>query len=180
MTRRITLALALAVLAGCNPKVESTGTPTPSPGPTSTALSLRISGHGTALQPVRFVQQTEQGNRVQYDLLARSFESIGAQGSARVRFNVTHIAFHGKDGSTLIADAPQAILDQVANTIEMLGGVHAHNSAGMVLTCDALLYDHTSEMIHGLGHVVIASPNGFRATGDRFDSDISLTHTRMQ
>ena len=79
MTRRVVAALALALLCACNPSAQTSSSPVPSPSPTSTSLSLKITGRGTATQPVRFVAQQAQGNRVQYDLLARSFESIGAQ-----------------------------------------------------------------------------------------------------
>jgi LPS export ABC transporter protein LptC len=171
-------AIALVLLCGCNPSVQATSSPSPSPSPTSTALSLKISGRGTATQPVRVVAQ--QLSRVQYDLIANSYESIGAQGSARVNFVNVRVTFHGKDGSTLMAQSPHAIADQITNTIEMEGGVQAHNDRGTSLSCDTLRYDHATEMLYGTGHVVITSANGFRATGDRFQSDVSLTHTRMQ
>jgi lipopolysaccharide assembly outer membrane protein LptD (OstA) len=175
---RYVTAIALVLLCGCNPSVQTTSSPSPSPSPTSTALSLKISGRGTATQPVRFVAR--QLTRVQYDLLASSFESVGAQGSARANFADVRVTFHGKDGSTLMAQSPHAIVDQISNTIEMVGGVQAHNDHGTSLTCDTLRYDHATEMLYGTGHVVIMSANGFRASGNRFQSDISLTHTRMQ
>jgi hypothetical protein len=178
VTRRALAVAFVCILAGCNPKVESTATPTPSPTPTSSGIALKVSGHGTATRPVRFVQQA--GNRREYDLLARSFQSVGAQGSARVTFNDVSVKFSGKDGSTMVATAPEAQLDQITNIIRMLGGVHAHNATGVALSCDVLTYDHRSGMIHGQGHVVITNTNGFKATGNRVDSDISLTHTRMQ
>jgi hypothetical protein len=180
MTRRRCVAgvAAAMVLAGCNPKVESSATPTPSPAPTSTGIRLRISGHGTKSQPVRFIQQT--GNRHEYDLLAKTFESIGAQGSARVSFNDVHVTFRAKDGSVLTANAPHALLNQVNNTIVMSGGVRARSSAGTTLQCDTLTYEHKTGQIYGSGHVAIASANGGRATAQKFQSDISLTHTRMQ
>ncbi len=177
--RRVAAAVALAFLAGCNPKVQSTTTPAPSPHPTSTGILLKISGHGTAAQPVRIVGQ-QRGNRRQYDLLASSYQSIGTAGSERASFQHVHITFYSKDGSTLTAVAPQALWDEAANTIVLRGGVHARNSAGATLTCDTLLYDSSSEMVHGTGHVKITSPSGFTATGNRFDSNISLTRTRMQ
>ncbi|HEY5340389.1 MAG TPA: LPS export ABC transporter periplasmic protein LptC [Candidatus Aquilonibacter sp.] len=178
MMRGIVAAIAIAALVACNPKVQSTASSTPSPAPSSTELALKINGHGTASRPVRFVQQT--GNRREYDLLARSFESVGAQGSARVTFDDVSVTFHAKNGATLYAAAPKADLDQVANTITMNGGVKAHNDAGMTLQCDQLLYDHSTQEIYGTGHVVITNKSGFRATAGRFKSDISLTHTRMQ
>ncbi len=171
-------ALAFVLLCACNPRAQIASSPSPSPSTTSSALSLRISGHGTATRPVRFVAQ--ERSRVQYDLLATSFESIGAQGSARAKFQNVHVTFHGKDGSTLVAQSPQAIVNQITNTIDMEGGVRAKNDNGTSLSCDTLQYDHVTEMIYGTGHVVITSASGFKATGGRFESDISLSHTRMQ
>jgi len=171
---------AAALLTACNPSVQVSSSPSPSPNPSASGIALKITGHGTGARPVRFVAQEQKTNRVQYDLLATSFESIGAAGSARVAFASARVTFHGKDGSTLFARAPQAIVDQTTNTIEMLGGVHAANEAGTTLTCDELRYDRRTEMVDGSGHVTIVSKDGFRATGDRIESDISLTHTRMQ
>ena len=176
---RYAAALALVLMCGCNPSVQTASSPSPSPSPTSSALPLRISGYGTAKRPIRIVAQ--QRSRVQYDLLASSYQSIGApQGSARANFANVFVTFHAKDGSTLTAQSPQAIVDQNTNTIEMEGGVHARNDRGTTLFCDTLQYDHVTEIVYGTGHVVITSASGFRATGDRFQSDISMTHTRMQ
>jgi LPS export ABC transporter protein LptC len=127
---------------------------------------------------VRIVQQ--RGNCKQYELLARSFVSQGAPGSARASFKNPHVTFYGKDGSTMIADAPRAIVDQNSNLVELMDGVTAHNSSGMSLKCDTLTYDRATEMFHGTGNVVITERTGFRATGQRVDSDITLTHTQMQ
>jgi len=178
--RRVGAACALALLCGCNPSVQQSASPSPSPTPTSSGLSLKISGRGTAQRPVRFVATNQDRTRVQYDLLASSFESVGAQGSARAQFSHVHVTFHGKDGSTLVAEAPRAIVDQVTNTIRMEGGVRAKNDRGTSLSCDVLTFDHVTEMFYGTGHVAIVSANGFRATGNTFESNISLTRTRMQ
>ncbi|HTX57509.1 MAG TPA: LPS export ABC transporter periplasmic protein LptC [Candidatus Acidoferrales bacterium] len=178
MTRRLGGLLALSMLCACNPSVQTTTAASPSPSPTSSGIALKISGRGTATRPVRVIVQ--QRSRVQYDLVASSYESIGAQGSTRASFRNVDVTFHGRDGSILKATAPQAIVDQVTNSIEMTGGVHAKNDAGTTLACDRLRYDHQTEMLYGTGHVQIVSPNGFKATGDRFQSDISLTHTRME
>jgi len=171
---------AVAFLCACNPQVpRDAASLAPSPTPTASApLSLKITGSGTEKQPVRIVQQ--RGNGKQYELLARSFVSQGAPGSARATFKNPHVTFYGKDGSTMIADAPRGIVDQDSDLVELQGGVNAHNSSGMALQCDTLTYDRATEMFHGTGHVVITEQNGFHATGQRVDSDITLTHTQMQ
>jgi lipopolysaccharide assembly outer membrane protein LptD (OstA) len=90
------------------------------------------------------------------------------------------MTFWDKQGSQLIADAPEATIDQAKGIVELEGGVHARNAEGVVLQCDTLTYDHTTEMLHGEGHVIITNPDGFRATGHRLDSNVALTDTRMQ
>jgi lipopolysaccharide assembly outer membrane protein LptD (OstA) len=76
--------------------------------------------------------------------------------------------------------APQAILDEDADTVTLLNSVHAQTSTGMQLDCDRLVYDRTGQVLRGNGNVVIIDPKGFRGTGSSFQSDISLTHMQMQ
>jgi LPS export ABC transporter protein LptC len=182
MKRMGAVLAACALLAACNPRPPAPApstSPTVEPSPTPSGLpALIVNGQGRAGQPVRFVQSTKE-NRVQYEVTARSFHGNGAPGTEKIDLSQVHVIFHGKDGSVLEADAPKASIDQQANTVELTGGVRAHNSAGTTLSCDSLLYDRTTEMLHGVGHVAIANPNGFRGTGSRFDSDITLTHTQM-
>jgi len=127
---------------------------------------------------VRIVQQTPKG--IEYELVALSYESWGAQGSRRSVFAHSQVVFRDRNGGTLTATAPQAILDEKANTVTLVNGVHAQTSSGMKLSCDRLVYDRTTQMFHGTGHVVIVDPNGFHGTGSSFDSDASLTHMKMR
>jgi lipopolysaccharide assembly outer membrane protein LptD (OstA) len=90
------------------------------------------------------------------------------------------VTFHDRNGSQIAASAPQAVVDQTTNTVTLLNGVRARTSAGMTLQCSQLVYQRASGMLHGSGDVVVVDPKGFRATGSSFDSDISLTHMRMQ
>jgi lipopolysaccharide assembly outer membrane protein LptD (OstA) len=170
------------MIAGCNPQPPK---PTPAPSApsakvrsTATPLVLEIRGRGTAKRPVQLFQQVH--NRVDYDLLASSYESKGPQGSERAVFQDAHVTFRDPKGSTIVATAPQAVVDQNANTVTLQNGVHARTSAGMTLECTQLVYLRASGMLHGSGNVVVTDPKGFRATGSSFDSDISLTHMRMQ
>jgi lipopolysaccharide assembly outer membrane protein LptD (OstA) len=80
----------------------------------------------------------------------------------------------------MTATAPQAIIDENTNSVTLVDGVHARTSTGMTLQCQTLTYDRLTAMLHGNGNVVIVDPKGFRGTGSSFDSDISLTHMRMQ
>lgn len=170
--------LLMAVVAGCNPQApKSAAAPSPTAKAASTPLALHITAVGTAARPVRFIEQIH--NRIKYDLLASSAESQGPQGSARAVFANARITFHGKDGSTMVATAPRAVVDEAKNSVTMLDGVHAQTATGMTLQCDRLVYDRTSEMLHGYGNVRIADPHGFQALGSSFESDVSLTHMHM-
>lgn len=178
---RFLTAVALA-LAACNPQAPK---PTPSPSAAvvrpkapPTPLELRITGQGTVHRPVHLIQQVH--NRVDYDLLASSYESKGPQGAARAVFQNARVTFRDRNGATFAANAPQAVVDQTANTVTLSDGVHARTSSGMTLECAELVYDRSTGMLHGTGNVVVTDSKGFRATGSSFDSDISLTHMRMQ
>ncbi|HEY1867371.1 MAG TPA: LPS export ABC transporter periplasmic protein LptC [Candidatus Cybelea sp.] len=176
------MAVFLAMAAGCNPQPPK-ATPSPSAGPShprpsGSPLVLKISGQGTANRPVHLIQEVH--NRVDYDLLASSYESKGPQGAARAVFQTARVTFRDKEGGRIAATAPQAVVDQGANTVTLMNGVHARTSRGMTLQCDQLVYDRATGMLHGTGNVVVTDPKGFRATGSSFDSDISLTHMRMR
>jgi hypothetical protein len=173
----------LAVAAGCNPQPpKATPSPSAAAAPTPRAgaspLVLKITGHGTANRPVHLIQEVH--NRIDYDLLASSYESKGPQGAARAVFQQARVTFRDKQGGRIAATAPQAVVDQAANTVTLMNGVHARTSSGMTLECTQLVYDRTTGMLHGTGNVVVTDPKGFRATGSSFDSDISLTHMRMR
>ena len=180
MIRRVLAALALVSIAACNPRSPNGGA-SPSPSPTASSSAslppLRVVGKGSAHQPVRFIESKD--NREQFEIVTRSFESHGTPGKAVLTYNDVDITFVGKDGTKLFATAPHATLDQRSNTVVLTGGVHASNNQGMKLTCDRLVYDRQTEMVHGDGNVHISNPNGFNGSGSHFDSDISLTHTRM-
>lgn len=173
---------AALLLCACNPQAPA-GRPTPSarsgsPRPIAAAPSLHITGQGSARRPVRIIQQVQ--NRIEYELIAKSYESKGPQGKARAVFQEARVTFHDRDGKTMTAVAPQAILDEDADTVTLVNSVHAQTSTGMQLDCDRLVYDRTGQVLRGNGNVVIIDPKGFRGTGSSFQSDISLTHMRMQ
>ncbi|MGR4064988.1 MAG: LPS export ABC transporter periplasmic protein LptC [Vulcanimicrobiaceae bacterium] len=178
--RAVASAMLFAwALAGCNPQPSPGPSPTPSPNASAgSSPPLIISGQGTPERPVRIVQQI--GNRKQYELLARSYESRGVQGAARATFQDVHVTFYGKDGSTLQAQAPQAVVDEIANTVTLLPTVQARSSNAITLFCDRLVYNRATQMFHGEGNVVIANGRGLRATGSSIDTDVTLTKTRMQ
>lgn len=179
LTRPLALGCVLAV-AACNPRSPNAGV-SPSPSPTANAQTsmpaISVKGRGTKRRPVRFIES--KGNREQFEIVTSSFESSGRPGATVLVYNNAHVTFIDKNGSRLFANAPKVTLDQRANTVVMTGGVRASNSAGIKLTCDTLIYNRTTEMVHGDGNVHIMNPNGFTGTGSHFDSDISLTHTRM-
>jgi hypothetical protein len=180
LNRRVLAAAAcVAMFAGCNPQApKSAKTPAPAHPHPATAPPLHITGQGTQHRPVRLIQQIQ--NRVEYELVTNSYESTGTQGRELAVARDATITFHDRKGITLTARAPQAILDEKANTITLLNDVHGRTSSGITLTCDRLVYDRKAQLFHGYGNVVIVNANGFRGTGSKFDSDVALSHIRMQ
>jgi hypothetical protein len=174
--------IGLWALAGCNPQPRKTSSspPRPSARPSAkgTPLILLITGKGSATRPVHFIQQVH--NRVDYDLLASSYVGKGPQNDMRSVFQNVRVTFSDPHGARITATAPQGIVDQTTDAVTLNGGVAARTSAGMTLHCDRLVYLRTGATLHGNGNVVITDPKGFRATGSSFDSDIALTHMRMQ
>lgn len=163
--------LLVALVVACNPQAPRVA-PTRSPRAHGHGPWLHITQSGTAKRPLHIWQQL--GNRKQYDLIARSYESNGAQGSTIGTFFDARVTFDARNGHRLFASAPQAIVDQVSNTLTLAGGVHARTDTGVRLVCDTLRYDPKTETLHGRGHVVVVGAHGVRATGDRLDGDVAL------
>ena len=178
--RRVMPWVALcAVLAGCNPKGPAAmPSSTPNPRATPTGLSIKITQNGSSQARLRFIMQ--KGNTRDYELVATADHSVGSPGSEHVEFSNPDVTFYAKDGTTLQARAPHAVADQTANVVVLDGGVHGRSSNGTTLQCDTLTYDRRTQMLHGVGHVLITNRSGFRASGTRFDSNISLTRTTMR
>jgi len=172
----------LTATAACNPQAPS-GRSSPAasaarPRSSASPVVFEVTGQGTVRRPVHLVQEVH--NRLDYDLLASSYESKGPQGGALAVFQNARVTFRDRNGATFAATAPQAVVDQTANTVTLRDGVHARTSSGMRLECEQLVYARSTGMLHGAGDVVVTDPKGFRATGSSFDSNISLTHMRMQ
>lgn len=183
MMRRASLAAVAAIwaLGGCNPQPAKTAASPPArvpPRATGTPLTLVVTGKGTAQRPVHVLQQVH--NRVDYDLVASSYESRGSQNHMRSIFHNARVTFSDPRGSKITASAPQAMVDETTDAVTLSGGVVARTSAGMTLHCDRLVYRRAGGTLHGEGNVIITDPKGFWATGSSFDSNTSLTHMRMQ
>jgi hypothetical protein len=182
MMRRARLVAFAAVwaLCACNPQPPKTAAAQASARPRSAAspLTLVVTGRGTTDRPIHVFQQVH--NRVDYDLLASSYESRGPQNDMRSIFRNARVTFSDPRGSKITASAPEAVVDQTADAVTLLGGVVAHSAAGMTLHCDRLVYRRAGATLHGEGNVIITDRRGFWATGSSFDSDTSLTHMRMR
>ncbi len=174
---RRSLLVLVAALAACNPKAPHAPA-AHSASPSARGPWLRITQSGTPERPLHIWQQL--GNRKQYDLIARSYVSNGAQGSTVGTFFDARVTFVARSGRRLFASAPQAIIDEMSNTLTLTGGVHARTDRGMTLTCETLRYDPKTEMMHGEGNVVIGGAHGVHATGDRIDSDVALSRVVLR
>lgn len=180
MTRRW-LMLVLLGLAACNPRPQHSAAIAASPvslgaHPSATVLPLQITGHGKAGQPVRFIGQDR--NRKLYEMQAKSF--VGVRGSAtQANIHTAHVIFYDRNGTTLTADSPLAVVDEKSKQVTMSGGVHAKTSTGITLICEVLVYDHSTDRVHGQGNVKITK-QGYTLTGSTIDSDLSLSQVHMQ
>ncbi len=183
MRRRAIAALALlALAAGCNPQPQhgAQATPTPSIGPSSLP-PLKITGYSGPGNPVTITQQT--GNRKEYQLVAKSLTSRSTQSVGQATFQQAAVTFYGKDGTTLVAHAPIARIDEKHRDVVMTGGVRATTGSGMTLTCDRLTYDQQTSLLHGEGNVRITGMQGGQQqvlTGNTFTSDVKLTNMVMK
>lgn len=183
MKRTAALLICAFVLAGCNPQPEHrpASTATPSSPPSGTP-PLKITGHGTARQPIRVIGQRPGGGKA-YQLLALSSEINSVQGGTQASFEKTNVTFYDKDGTTLQAQSPRAHLDDRRKQVILAGGVHAKTSTGLTLVCDQLVYDDASGMLHGTGHVRITGMQGGQQqvlTGNEFTSDVKLTRMTIR
>ena len=129
-------------------RLQSAGTQkrTLSPGrtqcrvPAATPLAPRghRPRHGESPGPLSFSKSTTASN---YDLLASSYESKGPQQPHALGLLGTRgLPFGIRKARTITASAPQAVVDQTANTVTLTGGVAAHTATGMTLHCDELVY----------------------------------------
>ncbi|MDQ6825871.1 MAG: LPS export ABC transporter periplasmic protein LptC [Candidatus Eremiobacteraeota bacterium] len=175
--------LCLMVVAACNPhpqtRVKTAQQPSARPA-ASAAPSLHVLGKGTLHRPVVIIEQEK--NRKVYELRAKSYEStVGARGAGfKGRFSRTHVTFFERNGTTLRADAPTALVDRAGQRVTLQDGVHAQTSAGIQLACDTLTYERSTGRIHGEGNVRITQPSqGYDVTGGNFSSDVELHDVRM-
>lgn len=185
MNRRAIAAPALALLvfaAGCNPQPQHAAQPSATPSTGASGLPpLKITGYSGPGKPVTITQQT--GNRKEYQLVAKSLTSRSTQSVGQATFQQAAVTFYGKDGTTLVAHAPTARIDEKHRAVVMTGGVHATTGNGMTLTCDRLTYDQQSSLLHGEGNVRITGMQGGQQqvlTGNTFTSDVKLTNMVMK
>lgn len=181
---RRTALLCLLAFGACNPHPHAapkTAQARPSPLATTSAVpSLHIQGSGNAHREVVLIEQEK--NRTIYQLRAKTYEStIGAQGAGfKGRFRRAHVTFFERDGTTLTAQAPTALVDKSSQRVTLQGGVRAQTSAGIHLTCDILTYERSTGRIRGEGNVRITQPSaGYDVSGGNFESDVELHNVRM-
>lgn len=184
MSGRLLLTGSLVVVAmacaACNPTTPESKHAVSQPSARASAAlpPLHFTGHGTARHPIRIVQL--DGKRTLYELLAHRLTGSESAKATISYLDDVQITFFARNGSQLRAKAPHATVDEGAGTLTLLGGVHARTATGLLLQCDTLRYSRGANALHGEGHVVMTDPQGLRATGTRFDSDLSFTNVRMR
>ncbi len=177
--KHASLFLGLLALAACSSPQPPRNAPSPSPTPSPGLPSLTVRAVGSAKRPIRIVQMRRNNTR-EYELLARTIHSLGAASDARVGLTDVRVTFTGRDGSTLEARSPRAIVDERDGSIELTGGVRAENKAGVRLTCRTLTYRRGAQSLHGSGDVHLYGERGMDAVGRTVDADIALSKVRIQ
>ena len=177
--KRRSLLLVVLALAACSSPQPPRGVPSPSPTHSPGLPSLTVRAVGSAKRPIRIVQ-TRRNNTREYELLARTIHSLGAASDARVGLTDVRVTFTARDGSTLVARSPRAIVDERDGSIEMTGGVRAENKAGVRLTCQSLTYRRGAQSLHGSGDVHLHGERGMNAVGRTVDADIALSKVRIE
>jgi LPS export ABC transporter protein LptC len=182
MIRR-TLALAALALAGCahvGGPAPQNGTSAPPTAPTPTPIPVHVVSSGNG----RVTTLTEMKERRRlYTIRAASFVADStdeAGGIGNGTFQSPQITFFGRDGSSMTATAPKAVLTGADKSVLMTGGVRARSQDGNVLRCDRLRYDGRTERVHGDGHVTLMAPNGLVLSGDTVDGDARLQHVTVR
>ena len=120
--------------------------------------------------------------RTIYIIRANSFVADTTAGHAATgsgTFDRPHITFVDRSGARTVADAPKAVLTSADKSVLMTGGVHTRSQDGNVLSCDRLRYNGNTERIHGDGHVVLTTAQGFTLVGDEIDGDARLENVRV-
>ncbi len=173
--------LAALVLASCAPssptRPAATGAAlaTPAPGATPTPLAVHVVGEATGGQMASI--KIRRGDRLVYEIRSTKHEAANATGNAT--FDNAQILFYDPKGGVLDTRAPLALANETAKTVIMKGGVRARSHSGSVLTCDTLIYRADTERLHAVGHVVLTSASGSRATSNEATSDVRLDNVEF-
>jgi LPS export ABC transporter protein LptC len=179
MRRSIVLSVLLiagSAVACARPASSPTTAASAEPTSTPTVIPFHVESQSVGGEHPT-VTEMENGHIV-YKLRALSEEGDSSRGDVG-HFEQPHIIFHAKDGTILIADAPQATITRHDKSVLMTGGVHARRQDGTTLTCRTLRYDGQSERIHAAGDVVLAKIGGSTLAYDFLDSDVKLEHVHL-
>ena len=181
-------SLALGATSGCSPQPPP-ATPSPAPSASASAPPPTASGEqqpfkaisrGTGNQPARYTVRNAAGQIV-YDVLSTTVVyDRAADGTAVATFSKPDVTFHAKNGTTMLAQAPEAVAHDKDKSVTMTGGVHAKTNDGKVLTCDTLTYDAKHEQIRGAGNVILTNTKSNQvASGQTLTSDAGFEHVTL-
>jgi LPS export ABC transporter protein LptC len=189
----VTIVVLLSVAAGCGPSTNGTSS-SPSPAASSPGSSPSPAGSATPGGPTpppltfrgqrvgsRYVYATKQnGAHKVYVLRADSVNAVyTGVATGRSNFTNPHVVFYGDAGKRLTAEAPAGTVVEKDKTVLMTGGVHARTQDGMTLTSDTLRYDDESQLVHGVGHVVVTFPAGEQLQGETVDWNLRNGHINV-
>jgi hypothetical protein len=182
---RFALGLALLLATACARPPAGAPARSPAPpaasgpaSPSASPIPIHVETHGRNGEYVTIVETSHR--RKVYTIRALSGEmQRNGTNEATGDLEQPHVTFIDKSGAKTIADAPKAHSSERDKSVVMTGGVHARTSAGIVLTCDTLRYDATSERLHGSGNVALHAPSGVDMSGDDIDGDVKLQDVKI-
>lgn len=185
VTTVVLCAACTSARSGADPTTSPTASTSAAPTPTGTPLaprptvpSLTVHSKKNGSQYPTFIFQ--KGNRKIYAVRADSSDTERpAEGAGHSVFKRPHIQFFDREGKTLVADAPIARASERDQSIVMSERVHARSQDGRTLECDTLTYNDKTERLHGEGDVVLAMPDGSRATSGEIDVDLRLSNWHL-
>jgi len=139
-TARLVAFAAIWALCACNPQPPKTAAaPQASARPRSNTspLTLVVTGRAPPNGPfTSFSKSTTES----ITICLQAHTRAGPQNDMRSIFRNARVTFSDPRGSKITASAPEAVVDQTADAVTLLGGVVARSAAGMTLHCDRLVY----------------------------------------
>jgi LPS export ABC transporter protein LptC len=171
--RASAMLAALLLAAAC--AGHSGSTPSPAPAVSPIPGSYHIHGHGNAARPVKVVDLVT-GHPV---YVLKATDVYYSTDSSKGLFKNDSIYFYKGSNVRLFVAAPTAEVNLRTYDFTLSDGVRARSALGVTLTCDAMTYSGTTQLLTATGHVRAVDSQGDVLTGDKAVADLDLQQIHM-